>query len=75
MSNAIIPPQFLCYAGRQAFFGGRWPMPCHEFGRHEVRTVEDPGVTKVRLCDEHFEQVQAAGLIDFPDTRWPGTRQ
>ena len=53
-----------CAAGKTAFFGGRWSEPCGGLGRN---TVGSPGADPVPLCDEHFRQVQEAGLIAEPN--------
>ena len=50
----------VCHAGRTAAFGGRWIEPCLISPSHKIgRTGGDPIV----LCDEHFQQVEAAGLV------------
>lgn len=54
-----------CAAGRTAFFGGRWARgyPCPNDGRHIVAAEVGPPIP---LCDRHFEQVLAAGLVSEP---------
>jgi hypothetical protein len=54
----------ICAAGRTAFFGGRWTEPCENGGRH---SIGHPGGDPVRLCDVHFEQVNAVGLVNEPN--------
>ncbi len=56
----------LCWAGRKAFFGGRWNHlpPCEQIGRNQIGTELGPAC--VFLCDEHFDQVNAAGLVTEP---------
>jgi hypothetical protein len=50
----------VCHAGRTSFFGGTWTEPCSNPPLHKIgRTSGDPIV----LCDEHFQQVEAAGLV------------
>lgn len=61
MSQAEIGP---CWAGRKAFFGGRWTVPCREFGIHLILSA--PGAPEVELCEQHFQQVNAAGLVTMP---------
>jgi len=58
-----IPP---CMAGRTAFFSGHWDHipPCEKPGRHHI-VSEFPHLF-ADLCDEHFEQVLAAGLVSHP---------
>ena len=43
-----------CAAGRTAFFGGRWTVPCPITGRHRVGSGQGDGIL---LCDDHFRQV------------------
>jgi hypothetical protein len=43
-----------CAAGRTAFFGGRWTVPCPITGRHRVASAQGEGIM---LCDDHFRQV------------------
>lgn len=54
-----------CMAGRAAFFGGRWRDPCPEDGRHVIGFEGSPIV--IRLCDLHFGQVHAEGLVTEPN--------
>jgi len=51
----------LCDAGRTAFFGGRWGEPCPAPAIH---VIGSPDAEPIRLCDEHFGQVNEAGLVD-----------
>lgn len=50
-----------CEAGRTAFFGGHWRLPCIRPGRHVIGI--EIGADAVRLCDEHFGEVASAGLV------------
>lgn len=59
----------LCWAGRWAFFGGQWmgippcPLPpIHVIGGGNNEVIE----IEIHLCDPHFQQVNAAGLVDQP---------
>lgn len=52
-----------CYAGNIAFFGGRWKEPCQEVARH---VIGSPNFPTLRLCNSHFEEAQAAGLVEEP---------
>lgn len=71
-SNPLGIP--LCEAGRTAFFGGRWRgiSPCQQIGRNRISGFGPPIVlngrelTEINLCDEHFRQVNAAGLVTMP---------
>lgn len=58
-------PENTCAAGRTAFFGGRWKLPCPYKGDviHVIAAPEFPGL---RLCPRHFEQVNEAGLVAEP---------
>lgn len=55
-----------CAAGRTAFFGGRWKLPCPYDGDviHVIAAPELP--EGLRLCPRHFKQVNAAGLVEEP---------
>ena len=50
-----------CHAGRSAFYGGRWRLPCPEEGVHVIGS--SPGSDPIVLCDRHFHQVAADGLV------------
>ena len=52
-----------CSAGRTSFFGGKWTEPCVAVGRHAIGS---PDKGPIRLCDEHFRQVNEAGLVNEP---------
>lgn len=52
-------------AGREATFGGMWTDPCSGEGNNIIGT-EQPGLV-VRLCNEHFDQVNSVGLITDPN--------
>ncbi len=49
-------------AGREAEFGGRWTEPCPKLGRNLIGS-EGPELPIIELCDDHFAEVNAAGLI------------
>lgn len=63
-------------AGRVVFFGGRWKTPCP--GRHDpihvIATDEGGpsalaeliGADEIRLCERHYREVEAAGLVTEP---------
>lgn len=53
-----------CDAGRDAFFEGLWGEPCPEPAVHLIGS--DVGIT-VALCEKHFAQVDAQGLVDELD--------
>lgn len=71
------PDSDLCWAGRDADFGGRWTKPCPSVGRNLIGA---PGLLNpIQLCDPHFAEVNAAGLVEEPfmdpdefDRRMPG---
>ena len=53
-----------CAAGRTAFFDGAWTAPCGlPTEHHHVIIAVD---TRIELCDTHFAEVNAAGLISDP---------
>lgn len=60
----------LCDAGRFAFFGGKWFWPCPLPGIHQVLGHETTPYAEPLLCDDHFEQIQAAGLVTDPNPLW-----
>lgn len=62
MSEACDP--WVCAAGRTAFFGGRWGLPCFEPTEHQHAVIS--GLGRVQLCDKHFAEVNEAGLITDP---------
>jgi hypothetical protein len=49
-----------CAAGRSAFFGGSWTEPCD---RTSIHSIGSPKAEPIWLCDEHFQEVKAAGLV------------
>lgn len=51
----------VCEAGRRANFGGRWKVPCMEYGRN---MIGNPSLDPIKLCDQHFAEVNEAGLVD-----------
>lgn len=53
-----------CDAGRTAFFDGTWTTPCPETVMHHIGS---PAAEPIRLCDIHFQQVLAAGLVTDPN--------
>jgi hypothetical protein len=56
-------PDHVCHAGRSAFFGGRWQEPCPNYARHHIGS---PTADPIVLGDEHFQQVNEAGLVTEP---------
>jgi hypothetical protein len=74
---ALVTPFGLprCWAGWRAWFGGRWVgiPPCTKVGRNHIAFVKDDGTFiagTIDLCDEHFAQVDAAGLVEGLDPRY-----
>lgn len=60
-----------CFAGRRAFYGGAWTQPCTAYALHQIIVVDDASAAaSLLLCEEHFRQAYAAGLIDFPSPAW-----
>lgn len=63
-----------CWAGRLAFASGRWDrtMPCLRYARHVIAFSQElggpqlPGSPEIRLCDEHYAELEAMGLIEEP---------
>lgn len=53
-----------CDAGRTAFFDGTWTTPCPTEAIHHIGS---PAAEPIRLCEEHFQQVLAAGLVTDPN--------
>lgn len=54
-----------CWAGRWAFNNGRWKKPCLTPPIHEIGA---PGLEQpICLCDLHFRQVHAQGLVTQPN--------
>lgn len=65
MSEAEDQARF-CWAGRWAFFGGLWDRrrPCPLPPAHQIANeLMEP----IQLCDPHFKQVEAAGLVTDVD--------
>jgi hypothetical protein len=54
----------ICAAGRTSFFGGRWREPCPQNARHSIGS---PRAEPIWLCDEHFTEVDDAGLVAEPN--------
>ena len=52
----------LCHSGRKAFYGGKWMFPCPNSAIHHITG----GEFVVQLCDKHFQEVLAAGLVTDP---------
>ena len=50
----------LCQAGRECGFGGKWTTPCPNEAIHGITSPARPPIL---LCDRHFKEVNAAGLI------------
>lgn len=57
-------PDWKCAAGRTAFFHGAWTEPCELPTEHQHHIIT--GIMNVDLCDTHFAQVNAAGLVTDP---------
>lgn len=57
----------VCEAGKRASFGGRWTEPCNRYGRH---AIANEGIDPIVLCDEHFAQVERAGLVTDVNIGW-----
>lgn len=60
-----------CDAGRTAFYGGRWMLPClKQPVRHHIAFSEEiggprvPGTPTLKLCDQHAEQLIFDGVIE-----------
>lgn len=78
MANPLGIP--LCEAGRTAFFSGQWDNipPCTALGRNCIhglgQRVRFLDRSVIYLCDGHFHEVNAAGLIiePFAGHREPG---
>ena len=49
-----------CDAGRGCGYGGRWKMPCPHEAMHAIAS---PSMPPIHLCEEHFREVAAAGLV------------
>ena len=49
-----------CDAGRSAGFGGKWRTPCPDKAMHYITS---PALPPIKLCDRHFQEVAAAGLV------------
>lgn len=55
---------WVCAAGRSAFFGGRWKLPCFLPTEHQHVLIA-PEV-RINLCDTHISEAIAAGHITDP---------
>ena len=49
-----------CEAGRRCGFGGKWRTPCPNDAVHAITNPANPPIL---LCDQHFKEVAAAGLV------------
>lgn len=58
-----------CWAGRKAFAGGRWQVPCNRSMEptHIVTDPSTPGAPVIKLCTFHYEWVEELGMITNPD--------
>lgn len=60
-----------CWAGRWAFNNGNpdWARPCPDamLVQHLVTDPDTPGAPEIMLCNTHYLQVLAQGLIDEHD--------
>jgi hypothetical protein len=69
MSQADYLEKHTCEAGRRADLGGHWTLPCLRVAIHVIIIGDASGlndVLPIRLCDDHFQEALAAGLIDDP---------
>lgn len=71
-----------CDAGRVAFLGGKWVLPCpadvDRAGRIHViyaGNVASSDVAKIELCDAHFDEVNRLGLVTEPYVGRDGVRE
>jgi hypothetical protein len=53
-----------CDSGRTALFDGTWTAPCPEPAIHHIGS---PAAEPIRLCEGHFQQILAAGLVKEPN--------
>lgn len=51
---------YMCQAGRGCGFGGKWVTPCPSESIHSIAV---PGRPPIMLCDQHFQEVAAVGLV------------
>ena len=63
MSNPppLDPRLVMCWAGRWAFNGGLWKVPCNQPPIHVIGFGDDPRgklVAEIHLCDTHFMDVK-----------------
>lgn len=58
-----------CWAGRKAFAGGRWQIPCERSMEptHVITDPDTPGAPEIKLCTFHYEWVERIGLVDDPN--------
>lgn len=64
MTSTLLRDGDLCEAGKRADFGGRWTEPCFEQGIH---AIANPEMDPILLCDRHFREIYAAGLVGEPN--------
>jgi hypothetical protein len=66
-------PRFRCWAGWRITLG-QWAgmPPCTMAAQHRINFPTDMGLFMVYLCEDHFVQVNAAGLVARLD---PGYQQ
>jgi len=50
----------ICQAGRRCGFGGKWVTECPE---EAIHAIANPGSPPILLCDQHFREVAAVGLV------------
>lgn len=50
----------LCQAGSRCGLGGKWTTPCSSPAIHGIA---NPGSEPILLCDKHFREVSADGLV------------
>lgn len=60
-----------CWAGRKAFLGGRWMIPCDRsmLPTHVITDPDTPGAPEIKLCDYHYTWLMedAPGLVTEPN--------
>ena len=60
-----------CWAGRKAFLGGHpdWRMPCMRGMEptHVITDPDTPGAMQILLCNFHYAQALASGLVTEHD--------
>lgn len=58
------PTTWQCAAGRTAFYGGLWREPCELPTEHQHVIIA--ANARVELCDTHFAEAHADGLVSDP---------